>query len=148
MYTHIDGAHGRVPVRTLKIGLIASERRPHLTNSVIGDPRVGDQEWARHERMVAFAGYPLLAGERLFGVMAMFARQPVSAAALEALGAVAKSVALGIETRKRAVALREALRWAKESDRLKTAFLANMSHEIRTPLNVIDCDYEIRRAVL
>jgi len=77
MYTHIDGAHSRAPVGILKIGLIASERRPHLTNSVIGDPRVGDQEWARRERMVAFAGYPLLAGERLFGVMAMFSRQPV-----------------------------------------------------------------------
>ena len=98
--------------------------------------------------MVAFAGYPLLAGERLFGVMAMFSRQPLSATALEALGAVAKGVALGIETRKRGVALREALRWAKESDRLKTAFLANMSHEIRTPLNVIVGYSEILRAEL
>jgi signal transduction histidine kinase len=33
--------------------------------------------------------------------------------------------------------LREALRKAEESDRLKSAFLANVSHEIRTPLNII-----------
>jgi PAS domain S-box-containing protein len=45
MYTHTDGPHGRVPVGRFKIGLIAQECRPHLTNSVIGDPRVGDQEW-------------------------------------------------------------------------------------------------------
>jgi len=46
------------------------------------------------------------------------------------------------------MALREALRWAKESDRLKTAFLANMSHEIRTPLNVIVGYSEILRSEL
>ena len=65
MYTHIDGPHARVPVGHLKIGLIAQERRPHLTNAVIGDPRVGDQEWARQEGMVAFAGYPLVVKDRI-----------------------------------------------------------------------------------
>ena len=33
--------------------------------------------------------------------------------------------------------LKEALKKAEESDRLKTAFLTNMSHEIRTPMNAI-----------
>ena len=28
MYTHLDGPHGRVPVGTFKIGLIAEERKP------------------------------------------------------------------------------------------------------------------------
>ena len=60
LYTHLDGPHSRVAVGQYKIGLIASERLPHITNTVIGDPRVGDQEWAKREGMVAFAGYPLL----------------------------------------------------------------------------------------
>jgi hypothetical protein len=47
VYTHLNGPHSRVPVGTFKIGLIASERKPHLTNQVVGDPRVGDQEWAK-----------------------------------------------------------------------------------------------------
>src|SRR5262249_16177437 len=55
LYTHLDGPHSRVPVGQFKIGLIAEERRPHLTNSVISDPRVGDQAWAKREGMVAFA---------------------------------------------------------------------------------------------
>ena len=33
--------------------------------------------------------------------------------------------------------LKEALRLAEESEKIKSAFLANMSHEIRTPLNAI-----------
>jgi len=62
MYTHLDGPHGRVPVGKYKIGLIAQERKPHLTNSVVGDPRVNDQDWAKREGMVAFAGYPPAVG--------------------------------------------------------------------------------------
>jgi PAS domain S-box-containing protein len=110
MYTHLDGAHGRVPVGKFKIGLIAAERRPHLTNSVVGDPRVGDQEWARREGMVAFAGYPLLVEDRLVGVVAMFARRALPDDTLEALASVANVIAQGIERRRAEEALAELLR--------------------------------------
>ena len=96
MYTHLDGPHSRVPVGKYKIGLIALERAPHLTNSVIGDPRVSDQEWAEREGMVAFAGYPLIVDEQVVGVMAIFARHPMSEATLEAMASVANAVAVGI----------------------------------------------------
>lgn len=96
MYTHIDDGHARVPVGKFMIGLIAQERRPHLTNAVIGDSRVGEQEWAKREGIVAFAGYPLIVGDQMMGVMAMFARQPLTDFALDALTSIADSVALGI----------------------------------------------------
>jgi len=97
LYTHIDGPHSRVPVGMYKIGLIAEERKPHLTNKVIGDTRVHDQEWARKTGMVAFAGYPLMIEDRLVGVMAMFARQPLTEFTLKALASVSDVIALGIE---------------------------------------------------
>ena len=97
MYTHLDGPHSRVPVGKYKIGLIAQERKPHLTNEVVGDPRVSDQEWARREGMVAFAGYPLVVDDRLVGVMAMFARHTLTEATLEAMASVADEIAVGIE---------------------------------------------------
>ena len=127
MYTHTDGTHGRVPVGQFKIGLIAEERQPHLTNSVIGDPRVGDQEWAKREGMVAFAGYPLIVAEHLVGVVAMFARQPFSEAVLQALSAGASGIAVGIE-RKQAEAQRERLR--EELISMQAARL----EELSTPL--------------
>ena len=96
MYTHINGGHGRVPVGQFKIGLIASERKPHLTNSVIGDPRVNDQEWAKREGMIAFAGYPLLVEDKLVGVMAMFSRKPLMASTLQAMESVSKAIAASI----------------------------------------------------
>jgi PAS domain S-box-containing protein len=114
IYTSLNGTHKRIPVGRLKIGLIALERTPHLTNDVLNDPRVGDPDWARREGMVAFAGYPLLVDERVVGVMAMFARQPLTGFVLEALGQVADVIALGLE-RKRS---REAL--GRSEDRLRS----------------------------
>jgi len=96
-YTHLDGGHSSVPVGMFKIGLIAAERVPHLTNDVPNDPRVSDQAWAAREGMVAFAGYPLLVGDRIVGVMAMFAKHLLSDGTLDALALIARQLALRID---------------------------------------------------
>jgi signal transduction histidine kinase len=96
MYTHLDGAHSRIPVGELKIGLIAQERQPHLTNDVLNDPRISDRAWARQQGMLAFAGYPLLVEDQVVGVMAMFAREPLQEDTLDALASVAHAIAQGI----------------------------------------------------
>ena len=101
LYTRLDGEHARVPVGNLSIGLIAQERKPHLTNEILNDNRISHPEWAKQEGMVSFAGYPLLVEGRLVGVLAMFARKSLGQDTLEALEVVADSIAQGIE-RKRA----------------------------------------------
>jgi PAS domain S-box-containing protein len=130
LYTHLDGPHSRVPVGRYKIGLIAEERRPHLTNEVVGDPRVGDQEWAEREGMVAFAGYPLVIDGRLVGVAAMFARRALTEAALAAIESVANSIALGIERKRSEQALRE----QKEALARLNDERAQMIAEVSTPV--------------
>jgi PAS domain S-box-containing protein len=97
MYTNLHGRHSRVPVGALKIGKIAAEKQPHLTNDVLNDPRISDHEWARREGMVAFAGYPLMLGKRVVGVMAMFAQRTLGRDTLDAFESVADGVALAIE---------------------------------------------------
>jgi hypothetical protein len=52
---------------------------------------------------VAFAGYPLKVEEQVLGVVAAFARQPLSATTLQAFASVADAVAQFIK-RKRAEA--------------------------------------------
>lgn len=100
MYTHLNGTHGKVPVGELKIGRIAQTREPHLTNDVPNDPLISDPEWARAQRMVAFAGYPLLVDNRLVGVLAMFARHTLSDTVLETLGSISRAVAIGIDRKR------------------------------------------------
>lgn len=100
MYTHIDGNRSHIPVGQFKIGIIAKERKPHLTNAVIGDPQISDQEWAKREGMIAFAGQPLVVSDMLVGVMAMFSKKPLQETTLKALASISDGIALGIERKK------------------------------------------------
>ncbi|MBE9120078.1 PAS domain S-box protein [Tychonema sp. LEGE 07199] len=105
MYTHIDGAHSRIAVGQFKIGLIARERKPHITNFVETDPLVSDKEWASREGMVAFAGYPLIVDNQLLGVIVMFARHELQESILIALASSVDSIALGIKRKQTEMAL-------------------------------------------
>ena len=106
LYTHLDGAHARIPVGQFKIGRIAADRLPHLTNDVLTDPAISDPAWARRQRVVAFAGYPLLVEGRLVGVIGLFARHPLAEEVLEALATVADTIAQGIDRKRAEEALR------------------------------------------
>ncbi|MCQ4574737.1 MAG: ATP-binding protein [Candidatus Brocadiales bacterium] len=145
MYTRIDGRHSRVAVGGgLKIGVIAQEKRPFLTNDLANEPWVSDRDWVERERIVAFAGYPLVVEGRAVGVIATFARKPMPGHVLGALAAATDEIALGIKHKKteeeivkRSAELAEANVRLRELDRLKSMFVASMSHELRTPLNSI-----------
>ena len=93
IYTHIDGAHARVPVGKFGIGRIAEECKPHCTNDLLTDDRISDPEWARQQGIVAFAGYPLLLEGHPVGVIACFARRPFSEAEIQDLASVASRAA-------------------------------------------------------
>jgi len=118
MYTHLDGPHSRVEVGKLKIGLIAQEKKPHLTNDVLNDLRISDKDWAQNEGIVAFAGYPLIIDDRVIGVMAMFARQRLSASTLDTLASIADAIAQGIERRRAAERIRQSEAYLSEAQRL------------------------------
>ncbi len=135
--TDLDGPQQRIPVGSFKIGLIAEERRPYLTNSVWDDPRIADKEWAKREGLTSFAGHPLIVEDQLLGVMAMYARHSLTDATLQALASVADGIALGIERKQSEEELLRAKDDAEAASRTKSQFLANMSHELRTPMNAI-----------
>jgi len=101
MYTHLDGPHSHVRVGELEVGHIAQALKPRLTNDILNDSLIDDKAWAKKEGIVAFAGHPLIAGNRLVGVMAMFSREPLAPSTLDVLASVADTIAQGIE-RKRA----------------------------------------------
>ena len=127
-YTHLNGPHGRVPVGQFKIGQIAAERREHVTNGVIGDPRVPSQEWAKREGMVAFAGYPLIVADEVVGLIAMFARQTLTEEDFETFGTAAKGISVVIASARNFEAGQAARAAAESANKGKAEFLTVMSH--------------------
>jgi PAS domain S-box-containing protein len=129
LYTHLNGAHSRIPLGRLKIGRIAKTRKPHLTNDVCGDPMFSDPDWAVREGIVAFAGYPMVVEGRVLGVMALFARTALNQSVLQALGTAADRISLGIE-RKR----------AEEALRLSQDFCAVVLDAMQDAISIVDID--------
>jgi PAS domain S-box-containing protein len=97
LYTHLDGPHARIPVGQLKIGLIAQTRQAHVVADIATDPHIHDKDWIRRENMQAFAGYPLLDGDDMEGVIAVFDKKPPCPALLQALALLTHPLALFIK---------------------------------------------------
>lgn len=129
IYTRTDGRHSIKRLGEEKVGLIAQQRKPYLTNKVLGDPGITDQDWARREGMVAFAGYPLTVKDRLVGVVALFFRRPMTKAVLTALASVADAVAVGIERQRSEEAL-----WESEMSRLRLQTQLELAAQIQAKL--------------
>jgi GAF domain-containing protein len=111
-----------------KIGRIAEKQQPHLTNDVLTDSEISDPEWARRENLVAFAGYPLVANNRVVGVMALFARQPLADTVIAQLASIADGIAHHIEHKQIEEMVRQQNRWER--------LVSEISQRIRQSLNL------------
>jgi PAS domain S-box-containing protein len=139
MYTHLDGPHSHIPMGQFKIGMIAQERKPHLTNDVLNDPRISNRAWAEKEGMASFAGYPLSVGDRTIGVLAMFSRKQLTPDTTETLASGADLIAQGIERKRAQEALQMTQAELARVSRLTTMgeLAASIAHEVNQPLTAV-----------
>lgn len=97
LYTHTNGAFAKVPMGAFKVGKIAQNRIPFLSNHLAEEPWVKDREWAIAQKITGFAGYPLLVGDRVVGVLAVFSRQALSPEFLEVLQWLCTTVTIALD---------------------------------------------------
>lgn len=100
MYTHINGEHQFIPVGQLRIGKIAGEKTPFLTNQLSGEPETSAPSWAETHHITGFAGHPLIVRDKVVGVMALFSKNRLKKSISAALGSISDGIALGIEEKK------------------------------------------------
>jgi DNA-binding CsgD family transcriptional regulator len=85
LHTHTDGSFSRVPMGAYKVGKIAQNQIPFLSNHLADEPWVKDRDWAIANHIQGFAGYPLITHNRVVGVLAAFSTRPMPPEFLEVL---------------------------------------------------------------
>jgi formate hydrogenlyase transcriptional activator len=111
--TRVDGSYALVPIGARKIGRIAESREVLATNDVANDERIADRAWARANGLVSFAGWPLTFGGSLEGVLATFARRPLTDTERARMALFAHQAAIAIKNARlfaQVTALQERLR--------------------------------------
>jgi two-component system phosphate regulon sensor histidine kinase PhoR len=97
LYTTLNGQFSRITLGQSVVGKIAASRRPITINDVASEPELGDPEWAVANGIQSFAGYPLIARNRLLGVLAFFHHEPLTDEQVKLLEPLARQVALALE---------------------------------------------------
>lgn len=136
-YTHIDGDHRRVPLGAFKIGRIAEDATPVICNDIVQDDQLHNRDWASQHDLQSFAGFPLMSGDEVIGVVAMFSQRRLPRHLQETLAILTRLTAEAIRNVQQINELQQARVQAEAANVSKSEFLANMSHEIRTPMTAI-----------
>ncbi|WP_347277652.1 LuxR C-terminal-related transcriptional regulator [Oculatella sp. FACHB-28] len=97
LYPRTDGSFARVPMGAFKIGKIAQNCIPFLSNRLAEETWVKDREWAIAKGICGFAGYPLVINGRVIGVLAAFSYQPMPAEFIEVLQLLCTPIAVALE---------------------------------------------------
>jgi DNA-binding CsgD family transcriptional regulator len=113
LYQRTDGFFARVPVGAFKVGKIAQNQIPFLSNQLAAETWVLDRDWAISHGIQGFAGYPLIVNGDSIGVLAVFSQAEMLPEFLEILQSLCTATTIGL-----AAALRyqqEKLVWRSSS---------------------------------
>lgn len=96
-WSRLDGDFRRIPLNVQKVGEIGARAEPILISNNLAESRwVGRPEWAKWERIVSFAGQPLVFRGELLGVLAIFRRAEITPSEFDWLRIFADHAAIAI----------------------------------------------------
>jgi len=130
--TNLNGEYRRVPLGWLKIGRIGQGQGRMYSPDALGDEQFPNKDWLRDNGLQSFAGFPLTVDGRVFGVMALFARGPLSTATLQTVESTCNGIAA-------LIARRQMEQHARRIEKLALLgqLLGGIAHEIKNPLFIL-----------
>ncbi len=96
LYQRTDGFFARVPVGAFKVGKIAQNQIPFLSNQLAAETWVLDRDWAISHGIQGFAGYPLIVNGDSIGVLAVFSQAKMVPEFLEILQSLCTATTIGL----------------------------------------------------
>lgn len=90
-------AFNRFPIGIRKVGQIAQTGRPLEISEINANEKwLADPDWVRREKIVGFAGQPLICRDEVLGVLSVFTRERLEQGTLDMLRMVADHLAYAI----------------------------------------------------
>ena len=108
-----DTAYRQVPIGDSLLGRLAHSRQLTVSNTLAEEPEFAEQSWVQAAGVAACAAYPLIIDNCLLGAIALFTATPLSASLTDSLGTTADTLALGIERKQTAAALRKSEEYSR-----------------------------------
>jgi transcriptional regulator with GAF, ATPase, and Fis domain len=100
-WSRLNGDFGRIPIGVRKVGEIAGTGASILITENLTESRwIARPDWARRERIAAFAGQPLVFRGEILGVLAVFCRAGISTSTFKWLRIFADHAAIAIANAK------------------------------------------------
>jgi DNA-binding CsgD family transcriptional regulator len=96
LYQRTNGFFARVPVGAFKVGKIAQNQIPFLSNQLAAEAWVLDRDWAISHGIQGFAGYPLIVDGDSIGVIAVFSQTEMLPEFLEILQSLCTATTIGL----------------------------------------------------